>query len=228
MDSTGQLIVFEGLDGAGKTSVSELVVRALVERGCQCVYLRKKSAEVANGYLDSQLKAMAELIWGYNEDDPIDRLGDWHWLHKMTSYFNALDECFVGPALEQGNIVIADNWYFKFLARFAQKPKAIADHALACLSTVRSPNLVVYLKLSPEIAALRKERFSLGESGYMDGMHGATVSNFVTYQERISKTMDEMATAQGWRTVEASQSQREVVEEVVEQLFEYIAASVQP
>jgi thymidylate kinase len=200
----GRLICFEGLDGAGKTTTAALLAEALAGRGERAAFFSKKSTAVADPRLAARMANLKTLIWDYG-DAPIMQLGDEHSLYLMASWFAAFDRGIVRPALEAGTTVVVDNWYHKFLARFKLKPRFDFARAAQVFDGVTAVDAVIYLDIPAANAGARKGTFTQAEAGNLDGLDGATVENFVRYQENVRGVLLGWAQAEEWLIVPVRQ-----------------------
>src|SRR5947208_15495464 len=115
----GALVCFEGGDAAGKRTLARAVADELQRRGMRPVLIDKKSVDgFREPYLPDRMRDLRRALWDYPRDAPIGEWGDRHWFHLILSWFSVLDSCKVRPLLEAGELVVIDNWYYKFAARF--------------------------------------------------------------------------------------------------------------
>lgn len=199
MSSTprGRLICFEGLDGAGKTTLSERVAQGLEEQGTRVRLMYRKDATFPTPGLSKRMALLKHLIWEYGEL-PLQEFGDEHALYNMASWFSVLDRCKIRPLLDEGVTVVIDNWYYKFISRFRIKPGLDFAHVRRCFAHLTSPDAVIFLDVTPSIAAQRKQDFSRGECGNFDGLTGLTRENFIRYQESVRGGLMELAREGQW------------------------------
>lgn len=194
---SGFFVCFEGLDGAGKTTIARAVVSMLTARGTSAKLVERKDPECGPVNLTRRMQLLKELIWEYG-DVPISELGDYHALYNMASWFSAMDFCKIKPLLAAGFIVVVDNWYFKFLSRFTLKQTMNEEHLRACFAHLSRPDLVVYLNIEPETALARKTQLGKGETGFFDGHGPPTPGNFLRYQNKVRQVLDRLAREEGW------------------------------
>jgi len=180
----GKLICFEGIDGAGKTTISH-VVADLLSANRATTHIAKKTVPAAGNYAAEHLRALQRIIWEYPPDSPLLDLGDHHWLHLMASWFAALDFCAVRPALTQSDFVVVDNWFYKFAARFMLKPAFERVDVFAAFARLSQPDLVVFLDIEPALAATRRGWISRSEAGRLESDREANREQFARYQERV-------------------------------------------
>lgn len=195
----GRLIAIEGIDGAGKSTVAGDVVAIVAELGRRAVLLDRNTAcEAMDGYHAEHLGRLRELIWEYPPTARTSDLGFWHWAHLLSSWFHAVDHTVVRPALRDGAYVVADSWYYKFVARFA----LTVDLAQATdlFRGVSRPDLVVLLAAEPELCVDRRRDLRTTEMGEWQNL-GAGRDAFVEYQGRVRSVYARLAAAGSWEVV---------------------------
>jgi len=216
----GFLVCFEGLDGAGKTTIARAVTTKLAAAGLAVELVERKNPECRSDELTERMKLLKRLIWEYG-DVPIADLGDYHALYNMASWFSALDFRKIRPLLAAGVIVIVDNWYFKFFSRFSLKHAMDINQLESCFSHLTRPHLVVYLDVAPEVAAGRKLEFGKGETGFFDGLGQPSRETFVTYQRNVRNVMNQLAREEGWLLIGVnSKSPDQITSLVVEAIVQ--------
>jgi thymidylate kinase len=184
----GRFICFEGIDGAGKTTLGARLAHALNAQGEPAIFLEKKSFALVDPALADRMARLKALIWDYGEA-PIAELGDDHSLYIMAAWFSAFDQAMVAPRLANGVSVVVDNWFHKFVARFEQKPDIDIDHVRRCFARLTPVDHIVFLDVDLSLAAGRKTGFTQGEVGNLDGVVGRSVENFVRYQAAVRETL---------------------------------------
>jgi thymidylate kinase len=197
----GALICFEGLDGSGKTTCARSVAAALSSDGVAAELVERKDPDCGPEDLTNRMKLLKKLIWEYG-DVPIGELGDYHALYNMASWFSAIDFRKIQPLMAAGITVIVDNWYFKFLSRFALKTTMNMSHLRACFSHLTRPDIILYLDVTPEIAADRKLDLGKGETGFFDGLGQPSRETFIRYQNDVRQVMNRLAIEEGWLSID--------------------------
>lgn len=200
----GVLVCFEGGDAAGKTTLAFSVAEELQRRGMDFVMIDKKSVEgFQEPYLVDRLKDLRRVLWDYPPEAPLWEWGDHHWFHLIVSWFSILDHCRVQPLLNEGKLVIVDNWYYKFAARFLLKSDFDRHSVLSSFEHLSVPNLVIFVDVDPRIAVTRRAEFSATESGKLDGHTGGGVEDFICYQEKVIQQM-RCLTDDSWVRIDAA------------------------
>ncbi|MEM0347541.1 MAG: dTMP kinase [Zestosphaera sp.] len=143
-------IVFEGLDGSGKTTVSLRIVEALAREGFKVLYTYEPYSE-----------DFIKLINDYGK-----RLGG-----VMEAYLMAADRynhvvSVITPALREGLIVVSDRYYYSSLAY--QGAKGVDVEWIKTLNKFApEPDLAIYLDVEPSVG-LRRKKSSTTKIKYLE------------------------------------------------------------
>lgn len=146
MNTTPRFIVFEGLDGAGKTTQIKLLAAALEAKGHK-VKLTAEPTEYESG------RALREALSGRVKKTPC----------EMAVMFtadriahNKNEENGIDRLLRDGYTVISDRYYYSSLAYQGSitDPDWVAHLNLDC-PEIRKPDLCIFLDLSPEESMTR-------------------------------------------------------------------------
>ncbi len=142
----GRFIVFEGLDGAGKTTQIEWLARRLREDGRRVYCTAEPTESVSGGLLRDALSGVSRRSAG-----------------EMAAMF-VLDRIFhnVNPVngiqkmLADGYDVICDRYYYSSMAYQGSEtdPAWVRDMNLNCPEIMR-PDICVFLDLTPEQSMAR-------------------------------------------------------------------------
>ena len=203
-ENQGMFICFEGGDAAGKSTLAQFLVDELRGRGLSAVLVDKKSAQgFSDACLETRMSDLRRVLWDYPPDAPLWEWGDHHWFHLIVSWFSVLDRCKVKPLLRNDNLVILDNWYYKFAARFSLKADFGRGFVQSCFSHLSVPDRVLLVDVDPRVAVLRRSEFSATESGRMDGHARGGAEDFVSYQEKVLRELHQFSDST-WVRLEAS------------------------
>lgn len=216
----GSLICFEGLDGSGKTTSARSVAATLAASGVSAKLVERKDPDCSAAELTERMKLLKTLIWEYG-DVPISELGDYHALYNMASWFSAIDFRKIRPLIAAGFTVIMDNWYFKFLSRFMLKKTMDTNHLRACFNHLTHPDMIVYLDVTPEVAATRKREFGKGETGFFDGLGQPSRETFIRYQSQVRHVMNRLARDEGWLSIEVDSKNPDQITSLVVEAIGY-------
>jgi hypothetical protein len=118
----------------------------------------------------------------------------------QASWYSCFTRCVVNPLLDAGNIVVADTWGSKLLAKLRLRPPGAVDIGWAegIFAALRQPDLVVYLRADPDDAAARKPGICGSETGGGDGAIDLSPAAFTAYQNRLGQVLDDLASQGCW------------------------------
>lgn len=188
--------------------------------GFVAILLEKRSIQFASAYVASHMNALRSILWEYPDGAPVKLLGDRHWLKLQAAWFAAVQATIIDPALDRGELVIADSWFYKLIARFAVKGPEQAAEATACFSLIRRPSVVFFLDVPATIAVERKVATTPAECGTFDHVSGAPREAFVTYQTRVHEELRRLCHTLGWCSVELRGSPRAIAEACIANLVQ--------
>ncbi len=137
----GKLIVLEGIDGAGKTTIAKTLVNELKRKGFNALY----TYEPFDKELISILNKKGSVLGGIFEA-----------LIMAADRYNHI-ECLVKPALQAGTIVVMDRYYYSSLAY--QGAHGVSLEWIRTLNNFAlRPDLAIYLDVPEEVGLQRKKR----------------------------------------------------------------------
>jgi thymidylate kinase len=222
------LLVFEGVDGVGKSTVSRLVAEGLRASGHQLEFWDKKDTAFPNPFVERQMSAIKVALWDYPREANVLDMGNMHWMLLMASWFAAIDRQVVQPAREAGRLTVIDNWYYKFAARFLLKSDFDHQAVFSVFSLLAQPTKVIFLSVKPEVAAERKKgRFFPSECGVLEAPHLASAETFVAYQTQVQEKILSLCDRDNTIVVDATYGNaQEVAGKVLEQLLGVPASSI--
>ncbi|MFF1308108.1 dTMP kinase [Streptomyces sp. NPDC058307] len=200
----GLFVALEGIDGAGKSATAEATGRLMEEVDFPIVAFSKQHPPVEDSYIRQHLAKLREIIWEHPPDDPYYRLGQYHWIHLIASWFTAISHCAVVPMLERGENVLVDNWISKSLARMRLNPEVEFSYAKSLFREVPEPDLVVLLDVNPAIAGYRKSTITAIEAGNLLSDIGITLDNYIEYQTLLNEELQLFAIKENWPVVNAN------------------------
>jgi dTMP kinase len=186
-----QLIVIEGLDGAGTTTQARRLVEHFTARGRRA-HLTREPSDGPIGRLLRELLAGAHAIG----DQPLSQ-STFGLLFAADRLDHLQRE--VEPALARGDDVVSDRWYHSSLAY--QGTGAERDWIATLNARARRPDITVFLKVRPDVAAKRRvdagraqELFEdLAMQREVDAGYKATIAELQTQGEKIVTVDGELA-----------------------------------
>lgn len=137
-----RLIVLEGLDGAGTTSQAKRLVAHLGD-----AHLTREPSDGPIG------KLLREMLVGKHAIPGVALSQDTFGLLFAADRMDHLQRE-VEPALAAGKTVVSDRWYHSSLAY--QGTGADRDWIAKLNARARRPDLTIFLKVRPEVAAARR------------------------------------------------------------------------
>ncbi len=102
-NSKGRLIVFEGIDGTGKSTQINLLAEILTARGFEVVATR----EPTDGHFGKQIRQLYISRDGVSQEEELQLF-----IADRREHVNEL----INPALSEGKIVLTDRYYFSTVA----------------------------------------------------------------------------------------------------------------
>ena len=141
-----RLIVLEGLDGAGTTTQARRLVEHLAAAGQRAHLTREPS----DGPIGKLLREM--LVGKHAIPDTKLGQGTFGLLFAADRMDHLQRE--VEPQLAAGAIVVSDRWYHSSLAY--QGTGADRDWIAQLNARARRPDITIFLKVRPEVAAARR------------------------------------------------------------------------
>lgn len=178
-----KLIVLEGLDGAGTTTQARRLVEALEARGTPA-HLTREPSDGPIGRLIREMLTGGHAIAGEALSQ-----GTFGLLFAADRLDHLQRE--VEPRLRAGAIVVSDRWYHSSLAY--QGTGADRDWIVTLNARARRPDLTIFLRVRPEVAAARRvaagrvqELFEdLRMQEEVDAGYRATMTELAAAGERI-------------------------------------------
>ncbi len=135
---TGKLIVIEGIDGSGKTTISKMLLRELRSRGIRAVYTYEP--------INKEFIDLIE-IYGRRLGAEIEAL-----LLAADRYVHVRD--FIVPNLRRGYVIICDRYFYSSIAY--QGARGADVRWIRSLNKFAvKPNIAIYLDVRPEIGISR-------------------------------------------------------------------------
>ena len=135
--SKGYLIVFEGIDGTGKTTQALKLVEALEEAGHRAVYFREPS----------------DSVWGKKIREMAVREDSLTPEEEYALFLNDRRENVrknLKPSVEKGHIVVLDRYYFSTMAYQGAKGISVEKIKEENEAFALRPDLVLIFDLDPE------------------------------------------------------------------------------
>ena len=196
----GRFIVFEGIDGAGKTTQIELLTKKLTEDGRR-VYRTAEPTESVSGGL------LRDALSGVSKRTPC----------EMAALF-VLDRIFhntnpvngIEKMLSDGVDVICDRYYYSSLAYQGSETdfEWVKTLNISC-PEIRRPDICIFLDLDPDTSLARIEK-------------GRAVTEIFEEKEKLEavrasyrRVFDSLGDSENIKTVDASGTPEEISKEIM-------------
>lgn len=196
----GTLIVFEGIDGSGKSTQLRRAAAVLRGRGLDVV----ETGEPTKGTWGRKIREMART------SDRVPRETELAWFVKDRREHM---RDFVGPALEAGRIVLCDRSYFSTVAYQGARGFEPAKLLAEAQAEFGHPDLVLFFDLDPEQGLARVTA---------RGGQQEPVFEELGYLERVAEIFRSLALPELVR-IDASRGEDEVAKDVVSAIDRVLA-----
>ena len=197
----GKLIVFEGIDGAGKTTQIELLSRALAEQGRRVFRTAEPTESVTGGLLRDALAGITMRT-----------------ACEMAALFT-LDRIFhnVNPAngiermLRDGVDVICDRYYYSSIAYQGSETDStwVRDMNLRC-PEIRKPDVCFFLDLTPAQSMARINRGRVTQEIYENE------EKLEQVRQKFYKAFEDLGASEQIEIIDAFRSVEEIHAEILE------------
>lgn len=146
MNTRGKFIVFEGIDGSGKSTQLRLLSERLSASGVKC----RETLEPTFGMIGAPLH---DILSGKTQADP-----------RVTAAMFAADrldhvlnpECGILRDIENGTCVLCDRYYFSSYAyQSVDVPTSWVIEANSLVASVLRPDCTIFIDVTPEVAMER-------------------------------------------------------------------------
>ncbi|POX58217.1 hypothetical protein C3492_39225 [Streptomyces sp. Ru62] len=187
------LIVLEGIDGSGKSTVARLAARELAPDRTPA---GKKDLAAPDPGTAARAGLLRELIWSSPERQG-DTYGAAHWILLIASWYAGLARLRPGLA-DEDTVTVMDGWYYRNIAKTLVREPLDAHWVESLFAPVPEPALTVLLDVAPEVAWSRRDDFKDTELGRWDGFTGPPRESFRAYQSVVRDELLRMAKERGW------------------------------
>ncbi len=199
-DNKGKLIVFEGIDGAGKTTQIRLLEQYLNARGRKVYCTAEPTESVSGGLLRDALSGVAkrsacEMAALFTLDRIFHNVNPVNGIEKM---------------LDDGFDVISDRYYYSSMAYQGSETDAdwVKDMNLSC-PEIRRPDLCIFLDLTPEESMARINGGRATREIY------ETAEKLSAVRDKFYRVFEELKPLENIRIVNAARSIEEIHSEIV-------------
>lgn len=199
----GRLIVFEGLDGSGKSTQARLLVKWLQARGYRVFFTEWNSSEL-----------VSETI----------RRGKKKGLLTPTTFslLHATDfadryERHISPPLRAGYVVVSDRYAYTAFVRDAARG-CDPDWVRTIYSFAPRPDRILYFRVPVSVSLGRKvasrEKINYYEAGMDMGLSDSVVESYERFQNRLKKEYERLVPIDGFTVIDADRPVEAVLAQV--------------
>ncbi|MBM3335232.1 dTMP kinase [Candidatus Sumerlaeota bacterium] len=225
----GWLFVFEGIDGSGKTTQMRCVAQALRKRQLHVVEL----FEPTKGRFGQQVRTLLQLLNKQRQQVSSDQA-----LEVMELFIrDRMDdvEHNIGPALERGDIVLLDRYYFSTIAYQGAHGLDLEMIRQRNEQFAPLPDLVLYFAMPVEPALARIERdyrapdlfdqhYEVAESRPTAISRSIRVFERRDFLRRVKAIYDDLAQRLPYfHTIDATRDEQTIAREVLRAIDQRIA-----
>lgn len=212
-----KLIVIEGIDGSGKTTVAQHLRDYLGEKAC---FLSKKSIEANTNFQKQFMSEIKPILWERKPTEPVSEIDEESWLYLHMLWYHMLQKFVISDKLRNYEYVVMDGWYYKFLARHFVNSKMETTIAEFLVKRLLRPDRIFLLNVSPEICFNRKGQIKASECGaHEKGQRTELALNdFCEYQEKVYEAYVEILKGSKLSIIDASQAIESVLDEIIKEV----------
>ena len=155
--SSGMFIVLEGIDGAGTTTQAERIISWLQSRGRRAHF----TCEPSDGTIGRMIRgALSGQLLGHSDSLlPAESLALLFAADRADHWHNEIE-----PLMRQGVDVICDRYLYSSLAY--QGLELDEEWVMSLNSRFPRPDLLLFVQVSPEVAASRRDERGLSPDRY--------------------------------------------------------------
>jgi dTMP kinase len=199
----GRLIVFEGLDGSGKSTQAQLLRKWLSFRGYRVFFTEWNSSELVSDTIRRGKKRNLLTPTTFS-------------LLHATDFADRFERHIL-PPLQAGYLVVCDRYIYTAFVRDVARgcdPAWVRNlYRFAVL-----PDKVFYFKVPVETALARKEasrqKISYYEGGMDLGLADDVTNSYLLFQGMLKREYDRLSSPEGFQVVNAEQDIEELSTEV--------------
>lgn len=210
----GELIVIEGIDGAGKTTVSYHLNERL-KKNYKSIYINRKDLKTNSAYINKFMNNIKKSLWESSLDDPINEVDEEGWLYLHMLWYHMFQKNRIEILLKKYDYVIMDGWFYKFWARHLTNGGVDFDYSKQIISRLMKGDIVFYLDISPYKCFKRKAVCNQAELGILgNDYEGNIKEKFVSYQTKVQHNYETIAKRMGFKIIDGDNTVDNIVNQI--------------
>ena len=191
----GKLVVFEGLDGSGKSTQAQLLLKYLSSRGYHVFFTEWNSSDLTSEIIRRGKRKNLLTPTTFS-------------LLHATDFADRFERNIL-PPLRAGYLVICDRYIYTAYARDVARG-CDPDWVRNLYSFAVQPDRTFYFRVPVETARMRKDVSRLKIKHYEAGMDLGLAKDvgesYVRFQGMLKRQYDLLAKSEGFHTIDAEQS----------------------
>lgn len=220
----GKFIVIEGIDGSGKTTISNHVSEKLNDNGYKTIFVNKKNTDICDEYIKKFMGNIRKSLWENSPTDPVGEVPEKAWLFLHSLWYTMMEEKVINKLIDDYQFVIMDGWYYKFLARHLTNGEFDFELSYSIINTLRKGDYTFLLDIKPEECFKRRDDFKPSELGAHEikqKENGGTAFNkFVRYQNMVRNQYLRFGKEYGFNVIDTNNKDiDEVSKEIVNKIL---------
>ena len=199
----GRLIVFEGLDGSGKSTQARLLVKWLGAQGYRVFSTEWNSSDMVSEVIRRGKKKNLLTPTTFS-------------LLHATDFADRFERQ-IAPPLRAGYIIICDRYAYTAFVRDAARG-CDSEWVRNNYSFAPTPDKVLYFRVPVSVSFHRKllsrQRINYYEAGMDLGLADDLSDSYERFQTRLKREYDRLAPIDGFVTIQADRPVEEVLQQV--------------
>ncbi|MCI4330057.1 MAG: dTMP kinase [Thermoplasmata archaeon] len=199
----GRLIIFEGLDGSGKSTQARLLVKWLQARGYRVFFTEWNSSELISATIRRGKKKNLLTPTTFS-------------LLHATDFADRLEQHIL-PPLRAGYVVVCDRYAYTAFVRDAARG-CDPDWVRSLYGFAPTPDKVFYFRVPVATSLARKiasrQKISYYEAGMDLGLADDVIASYEKFQSRLKREYERLVTVDKFVVIDADRPVETVLNQV--------------
>lgn len=193
------LIVLEGIDGAGKTTVGKHLLSMLSNDSRGAAMFSKSFGDFEDTYVRNEMSRLRSLIWQSSAEEPsVAKFGARYYVFLVAAWFSALDGCLLRDLKQSSDLALFDGWFYRTIVKARIREQLPDEWLWSLFDSIVQPDVVVMIDTPPAVAFDRRGSFKPSEVGRWDGYSGEPFDSYCRYQESVRSELLRVGSQLGW------------------------------